>query len=346
MKFLLYPATGLPFLFFSLVSLAQSERYCSAVFPEIKISDEIVYGHADRYDWWGEYKESPLVFKLYEPKSDTLTKRPLVLMVHGGVFLIGHPKAKKDILAWCDSLAHQGYVAASVGYRLGFNLLNKSSMVRAGYRAIQDVRAAIRFFKEHHETYGIDTTQIYVGGNSSGTIAALHAAFMEEEERPIETYGTGKGREACDLECLDCSGNTYQHSVEVAGIIALWGALWEPQIIDPDENIPTLLIHGTKDHVVPINMARPFHLPFFPTLHGSEVMHRQMEKLGIAHSYYPFEKKTHTFYHKRPLFDFPNKHWETVWNLGRDFLYEQVTKHQSLSEPHPSKKYSFVEQKP
>ncbi|MEM9720085.1 MAG: alpha/beta hydrolase [Bacteroidota bacterium] len=346
MKFLPNLALFLYFLSFHTKVPAQAERYCSAVFPEIEVSDEIVYGYADRHDWWGEYKPSPLVLKLYEPKSDTLSKRPLVLMVHGGVFLIGHPKAKKDILAWCDSLSHQGYVAASVGYRLGFSLLSKASMVRAGYRAIQDVRAAIRFFKEHHETYRIDTTQIYVGGNSSGTIAVLHAAFMDESERPIETYGVGKGREACDLDCLDCSGNSFQHTIEVAGIIALWGALWEPHIIDPEENIPTLLIHGTRDHVVPIKKAHPFHLPFFPTLHGSAVMHAQMQKLGIPHYYHPFEKKIHTFYHKRPLFDFPNKHWETIWNLGRDFLYEQVSIHTTRSAPPTSKKYSFVEQKP
>ena len=266
MKFLRYYFTYFLFLFSYSGILAQAERYCSAVFPEIDISEEIVYGHADRYDWWGEYKPSPLVLKLYEPQGDTLTKRPLVLMVHGGVFLIGHPKAKKDILAWCDSLAHQGYVAASVGYRLGFNLLNKASMVRAGYRAIQDVRAAIRFFKAHHAEYGIDTTQIYVGGNSSGTIAVLHAAFMEESERPIETYGVGRGREACDLECLDCSGNSYPHKVDVAGIIALWGALWEPQIIDPEENIPTLLIHGTKDQRSSHKNGTAFPPSFFPYL--------------------------------------------------------------------------------
>ena len=320
----------LTFPFSSHSLIGQSERYCKAVFDEITLTKDIVYGHADRYDWWGSFEPEPLTLNLFEPKEDTVAKRPLVLMVHGGVFLIGHPKAKKDIIAWCDSLAHQGYVAGAVGYRLGFNVLNKASMIRAGYRAIQDVRAAIRYFKEFHEEYRIDTTQIFVGGNSSGTIAALHAAFMEDEERPLETYGVGTGREACDLECLDCSGNSYSHTVDVAGVIALWGAIWEPDIIDSHEQIPVLMVHGTKDRVVPIGSAKPFHLPLFPTIHGSKVMHTQMKSLGIPHYYHPFEDRIHTFYHKRPLFGFPNKQWENVWNLGRDFLYEQVVAHTDI----------------
>jgi len=304
---------------------AYSQRYCEPVFPEIDLKKDIVYGYADRYDWWGTYDPTPLAMNLYQPKGDTLQNRPAVIMVHGGVFLIGHPKAKKDIKAWCDSLAHHGYVAINLGYRLGFDITSQASMIRAGYRAIQDVRAAVRYLKEYHALYRIDTTQIFVGGNSSGSISAIHAAFMEELERPIETYGVGKGRESCDLDCLDCSGNSYGHSADIAGVIALWGAIWEPDLIDPGENIPTLLIHGEKDHIVPITSERPFHMPFFPVLHGSRVMDQRFTELGIPHQFHEFEGKAHTFYHKRPFLDFPDEEWYTVWNLGKDFLYEQVS---------------------
>ncbi len=331
-------------LYFIPLSYSQSDRYCKAVFEEITLTEDIVYGYADSYDWWGSYEPEPLIFNFYEPKGDSISQRPLVLMVHGGVFLIGHPKAKKDVIAWCDSLTHQGYVCAAISYRLGFNVLSKASMIRAGYRAIQDVRAAVRYFKEHHEEYRIDTTKIFVGGNSSGSIAAVNAAFMEESERPIETYGVGRGRESCDLECLDCSGNDYPHSSKVAGVISLWGAIWEPDLIDSYERIPTLMVHGTKDRVVPIGSAKPFHLPLFPTLHGSKVMHKQMKEMGIPHYYHPFHNRIHTFYHTRPLFNFPNKQWENVWNLGRDFLYEQVVSEGEVSSTLQSKNWDFDKQ--
>jgi len=55
-------------------------------------------------------------------------------------------------------------------------------MLRASCRAIQDSRAAIRYFKHHSLTYDIDTTQMFLIGSSSGGIIALQAAFMDGNE--------------------------------------------------------------------------------------------------------------------------------------------------------------------
>jgi len=323
MKFQIFPLSFL-LIFNILILKAQQERYLGRVFDTIQITKDIAYAHADQYDWWNMDKPEPLTLELYQPAGDSVQNRPLVVMFHGGAFLLGNQKSKKDIRHWCDSLAHMGYVCANVDYRLGYNVFSKKSMIRAGYRAIQDVRAAVRFFKEFHEKYAIDTTKIFLGGNSSGTIAAIHSVYMSEEERPVETYGVGKGLESRDLKCLDCVGNDYQHNADVAGIIALWGGIYTPEMIEPDEAVPMLLVHGTKDHIVPIGEGRPFKLPMFPILYGSEEIHAHMDSLALPHDYHPFEEEKHTFYHRRPFLLFPNENWETVLSLGKSFLYNQI----------------------
>ncbi len=303
---------------------AQHNRYVVKVFDSVDIQKNIIYAHADQYDWWNVDKPEPLKLQLYQPLKDTLSRRPLVIMFHGGAFLLGNKKSKKDIRHWCDSLSRMGYVCANVDYRLGYNVLSQKSMIRAGYRAIQDVRAAIRYFKEFHEKYRIDTTKIFIGGNSSGSIASIHAVYMSEEERPIETYGVGRGLESRDLKCLDCSGNEYAHSADVAGIISLWGGIYTPEMIETDEAVPMLLVHGTKDKIVPIGEGRPFKLPMFPVIYGSEKIHARMQELSLDSEYYPFKEERHTFYHRRPFLLFPNENWEPVLELGKKFLLDQL----------------------
>jgi len=329
--FMRYACFGCVFCLLCITSHSQPRRYLDRVFDSVVVERDIIYGYADRYDWWNQYDPQPLQMEIHLPHGDSLRDRPLVMMIHGGAFIIGHPRAKKDVELWCDSLAHAGYVAANIQYRLGYNIVSQKSMIRAGYRAVQDVRAAIRFVKEYHTQLGIDTTCIFLGGNSSGSIAAIHAVYMSDTERPEETYGVGKDLESEDLGCLDCSGNAYPHDATVAGIVSLWGGVFHPTLIDRNEAVPMLMIHGTKDKVVPIGEGRAFKLPIFPKIYGSEVIHAHMDSLNIAHVFHPFEKEKHTFYHSRPFLNFPNDKWETVWNLGKEFLYQQVVS-PSLSE--------------
>lgn len=303
------------------------ERYQTSVFKSIDVTRNIVYGSADRYDIFGWNIPTNLRLDFYEPDpaGETITKRPLVLVYFGGAFLVGD-KGLWDVNAWCDSLAHHGYACAGVNYRLGFNVLSEASGIRAVYRAIQDSRAAVRYFKEFHEEYGIDTSRIYVVGNSAGAYTALHTAFLnKEQDRPEETYGVGGflNPERRDLGCIDCAVNDYQHSVEVSGVVNLWGAIYDTTYIDPVEQIPVMSIHGTDDSTVPIGAGRPFGglIPAAPTTYGSEPIHERLNNLGIPNEFHPFEGEGHAFYGSL----LPNNQWEEVFSLGRDFLWNTLT---------------------
>ena len=312
------------FTSFVIILQGQDLRYHERVFDSIQVEENIIYGKARAYKDREEDSLKALMLDFYQPKGDSLSSRPLVIMIHGGAFLFDQKPFRKDIKVWCDSLAHYGYAAASVYYRTGYNGLSKGSIIRAGYRAVQDIRAAIRFFKFHHQQFGIDTTRIYVGGNSSGAIAALHAAFVDENERPPASYGIKKKIDADDLSCLDCSGNNYNNKVDVKGVISLWGAVWNKEVIDNDEQIPVLMIHGTADGVVPYNEGKAFGLMWYPKLYGTTTIAKRMDSLGIDYEYYLFPGLMHTFYHKQISFQFPNKEWEEVWKLGKNFLSRLV----------------------
>lgn len=300
-----------------------TQRYKDRVFSNINVTYDITYGNADRYDALNINFPQPIKLDFYEPAGDTLSRRPLMLFFYGGAFLLGD-KGDADVRAWCDSLAHLGYATAAVNYRLGFNATNTASAVRAVYRAIQDARGAIRFFKEFHNQYKIDTTRIFVGGESAGAITALHAAYLNKEtERPSQTYGTLF--ETANLGCLDCAVNNYQHTVDPKGVISLWGAMYKLSYIESNPKVPVLLIHGTEDPIVSIGTGQPFtDIPSsFPSLYGSQPTHNRLDQMGIYNEFYPYAGQGHVFYGiPTILVTFPNQYWEPVYNQGKAFLYK------------------------
>lgn len=303
--------------------LPYNNRYHSPVFDSITIDTNVVYGTAPAlvFPYLSESNtvDEDLLMDIYQPAADTLNLRPLIICAHSGAFLSGSRK-NDDMVDFCDSLAHRGYVAASIDYRLGMNILNSASSVRAVYRGLQDGRAAVRFFKEFAGQYKIDTNQIYLLGSSAGSFIGLHNMFMDTEaERPPETYDNP------DLGCLDCSGNSYQHSGKANAVVSLWGALKDTSLIVNTDSLPLFLAHGTNDDVVFFDVGSPFGYPIFPEAYGSWPISLQRDYFGYPAQTYFVEGVGHEFYGADngmwgPMG--PNAYWDTVFNKVDTFYYE------------------------
>ncbi len=305
---------------FSQNCLPINGRFGRKVFANITITKDITYGNADRYDALNINNPQPLKLDFYAPTNDTMQKRPLVLVFFGGGFTLGD-KSDADVTAWSDSLAHYGYAAASVNYRLGLNATSQGSAVRAVYRAVQDARAAVRFFKEKHLLYKIDTNRIFLAGESAGAITALQAAYFQNASQvPPEAHGILL--EPSDLSCIDCSGNNFAHTVDIKGVMSMWGAFYKLSYIQANRKIPTLLIHGTTDAIVKYDTGRPFSSPTFPVLYGSLPTHNRMDSLGIYNEFYPYQGQGHLIYGIPTItVTFPNQYWNPIWTQGHNFLY-------------------------
>jgi acetyl esterase/lipase len=104
---------------------------------------------------------------IYQPTGDIETNRPLIVWAHGGSF-IGGTKTDADMVALSQAFTKKGYVCASINYRLGLTPFDSVGAVKAVLRAVQDMKASVRFFykdKLTTNTYKIDTTNIFIGGN-------------------------------------------------------------------------------------------------------------------------------------------------------------------------------------
>lgn len=293
-----------------------TDRYQKKIFNSIRITNNITYGSATNVLGFNQSLE--LDFYEPNPASEYLEKRPLVLMFFGGSFVAGS-KEDTSIKTWCDSLAHVGYACAAVEYRLDniFNFALPNQGVRAAYRAIQDGRAAIRFLLEDPNNFGFNIAPdyIYTGGESAGAITAIHIAYLDETERPIETFNPNMG-------CLDCSGNTYVQPFSIAGIVDLWGATLDLNYIDKAENVPMVIIHGDNDNVVPYTSGAPFNIALLPTVYGAVPLDNKMNTENIIHEFHPYLGEGHTIYGSQG--SFPNQFWKPIFTQASEFVYSKT----------------------
>lgn len=305
-------------------------RYLQRVFPQVTRTANIQFATVQTlpavYINETQTISQNLYLDVFQPTGDTLQKRPLVILAFGGAFLIG-TKDDADIQAACDSLAHLGYVTASIQYRLGLNPTNSASGERAVYRAAQDYSAAVRFFKHHAATYRIDTSAIFVGGASAGSFAALHMAYGEDDERPASTYASGGLFPAPDLGCFDCSGNNYAYSHKVRGLLNMWGAIGYLDWIEPNDP-PIVSFHGDMDPLVPYSQGYPFTAgATLPYVYGSAKITERMQELGIYNEFYTYQSAIHQLWGgaSGSIWAFgPTEFQQPILNGIRLFLYKQL----------------------
>jgi hypothetical protein len=230
-------------------------------------------------------------------------------------------------------LAQHGYAAASIDYRLlSIWNLNATSLVRDAYMAAQDVSSAIRFFKYHCEEYRIDPEQVFLLGNSAGSIAILCEMFMDESERPAETF------EEPDLGPMHSSGfEEYAgFSPAVAGAVPHWGGVLDLDVISKEEYVPLCMIHGTDDNTVPYDSGYCYNglLPgVMPFMYGSHAMVSRLEELGVTdYEFHPFEGDGHAFYLVPVLYTLIEEKFDACFSITRDFLYNHLVFPTSISE--------------
>jgi poly(3-hydroxybutyrate) depolymerase len=240
---------------------------------EVRTDTGIVYGNA--VNWLGQ--NEVLSMNIHFPKNavDTMAKRPLIVMIHGGGFVGG---AKEDLDETCRLFAKRGYVAATIRYRLGRSCANDSlSYLKAVYRANQDTRAAIRFLVNGASTLRIDTSWIFIGGGSAGAGTSLGLVYLSQAE-----WDADFPLVSSSLGSLDNSGNNLTDAYTIKGIFNNWGAIGK-DYMQQAELLPMISFHGDQDPTVNIDSAQDVNcLTQSPVMYGSRSLHYKLIGLGIC----------------------------------------------------------------
>jgi len=305
----------------------QNTRYLDEVFDEVIKTEDVVYGNAPDlpfiflFEW--NTVDIDLDMDIYEPVGDTLTSRPAIIFMHSGSFFAGSNEAD-DMVELSIASAKRGYVAISMEYRLGLNILSTYSGERAVYRGVQDASAAIRYIREFHEDLRIDPNKIFIWGSSAGSFIGLHLAYSEDDERPESTYG---GSSDPDLGCIDCEGNNYLHNSKPNALVSCWGAIGDLDWIDDNNQIPTILFHGTLDPIVPFETGFPFTINItLPVVYGSSPIHDKLNELNIDNEFYIGDGELHEYWGtlNGNWFGGPNEYYTQIINDSYSFLYDQL----------------------
>ncbi len=256
-----------------------SQRYLNEVFTSVTVTSDVIYGNNISI-LTGTPVASNLKMDVYEPVGDVLAARPLVIVLHTGSFLPkvynGQPTGSKNdsaVVEMCTKFAKRGYVAVAADYRLGWNATSTSQDVRTGtllnavYRAIQDAKNCVRYFKEDKattNTYKIDTTKIAVGGlGSGGYISLAYASLNQVSEITMAKFidfslttpapyinqalsGNFDGTNTTPLN----TANYPNHTSTINMAYNIGGAIGDTSWINQGE-IPIAGMHCTKDPNAP-----------------------------------------------------------------------------------------------
>lgn len=263
-----------------------------------------------------------LTMDIYVPQDDYTTLRPLLMLMHGGGFYVGD-KSDDAVSLLCEHFAERGYVTASINYRLGFKPL-KASVNRAGYRALQDAHAAMRYLMEYAADYRIDTTMMFVGGTSAGSITALNLAFMTDKDRPKDAI-----HKRHNLGAIASSGNDYHHEVRIKALANMWGAVNSLALLK-NRRVDIISFHGDADQVVPYDSGYPFSdvsaklgERVFDRMYGSVQIDKRAKELGMTSELHLFEGEGHSLHHHADG-SFNQENFDFIETKMASFFYKEI----------------------
>ena len=300
-------------LLLSLLSVKSfAQRYLTPVFSSTTVSINIQYGSSTNY----RGNTQNLLLDFYEPTGDIATERPLVIYVHGGDFIdTNQSKNLVHIVAFSDSMARRGYAVACINYRLDTSISN-----RAVINAMHDAKAAVRFFKSNRTTCKIDTSLIFIGGESAGAITSMTTTYINKTS---EVLYSPSSPQSTNVTVEGNSGNPEFSSQTKAALCFCGGTktvlnelLFDTSAIEINPNPSLLIIHGTNDPLI--------------TTSSSLNLAIRANNVGVPNLFYPMYGATHCpwFF---PLTD-SWKYLDTLIDYTVPFLYACVQNSTNINE--------------
>ena len=226
---------------------------------------------------YAEPNGEPLKMQIFIPwqksKESNPKKYPLIIFIQGSAWQ--NPDVYFE-LPQLSQYARSGYVVATITHR---NCLDDHPFPAF----LQDVKTAIRFLRNAHEKYHIDSNRVAVFGTSSGGNAALLTGLTGDST----TYKTDVFPDISDSVkvVIDCFGPT-----DIPEIVRDIG-VQDPRIFESrDDNFFYAICGGpVKENAPLLHALSPYHIvengkdyPAFFLLHGDAdhmVPYQQSKKM-------------------------------------------------------------------
>ncbi|MCG3146672.1 MAG: Lipase 2 [Verrucomicrobiae bacterium] len=210
---------------------------------------------------YAKYGDRKLLLDLYLP-APAKQPRPAVLCVVGGGWRFSD---KTGYVEAGTALAQTGYVAAALTYRVS------SEVIAPGN--VHDCKAAVRWLRANGTKYGIDPARIgAMGSSAGGHLVALLGTTNGCPE--LEGTGGNPGQSSAVQAVCDFCGPSDLTRIAQPEIRKQFALLYEvtaaylggpveertalAHLVSPlhhasPATVPMLIIHGTKDEVVPVD---------------------------------------------------------------------------------------------
>ncbi|MCB0507804.1 MAG: T9SS type A sorting domain-containing protein [Bacteroidetes bacterium] len=284
------------FLFSFLPALKAADcsngRYIKQIFSQVDVTRNVKYAHKKQSD--GMYID--LKYDVYQPHGDTVSGRPIMLLIHGGAYLKLLDQNSPDIVLMCDYFAKRGYVAVSIDYRQESNLLgllDHETMVKAVARALIDTKDAVDHLMMTYQNgnpYRIDTSKAFIGGVSAGAVSSLFISYTDSLAQMPLQY------QQWVTEVIgDSADYILRHKFDLVKpkvCVSISGALLDTNWV-VNNGIDMLLSHGSADNIVPYKFGHPFGIQQLPVLYGGKSLYPVMVNKGIRVEFDDWQGRGH-----------------------------------------------------
>ncbi len=203
---------------------------------------------------YGKGGGKPLLLDLFKPNE---IKKPVpgLIFVHGGSWSHG---TRKGYHYYCQHFAKNGYVAATIEYRLSGDAPFPA--------AIQDVKCAIRWMRANATKLGVDPNKIGLAGGSAGGHLVLLAAYANNDDPELEGTGGYGGISSRVQAVVDLYGPAQLRGRKTGSVVKFMGGKTSDEAPDlyakaspitylTKNAPPTLILHGTVDELVSISQS-------------------------------------------------------------------------------------------
>lgn len=220
----------------------------------------------------------------------------MILFVHGGTWCAG---SKDDYEPVLDSYSGRGIISAAINYRYCGEPNNASV-----YDIMDDITSALKIIKKYARLSGVNLKGVMFDGGSAGAHLSLLYAYSRADEAPIKPVAVVAKSSVSDLTdetlydgslhkidkdkwCIPkkewCEHLTLMTGTKITrlNLKRKTDVLYDISPIKYiDENtVPTLIVHGTKDTVLPYS--------------GAVRLSEKLSEYGVENDFITFEGAWH-----------------------------------------------------